>query len=164
MAYAGWHIIEANFPTTEQSLWDIKGRFPHPSLWQNIQEGAGSRLCLPKPPDLKTYSSLGEMHCHDVRSRKDPLEEGMATHSSILAWRIPWTEEPGRLQSMGSQRVRRDWSDLVCMRVLSSGKTTKCGQDNNLSMPFMLEHWLADGYQPAAGRHSNYHCKWEAAV
>ena len=32
---------------------------------------------------------------------KDPLEEGMATHSSILAWRIPWTEEPGQLQSMG---------------------------------------------------------------
>jgi len=36
----------------------------------------------------------------------DPLEEGIATHSGILAWRIPWTEEPGRLQSMGSQRVR----------------------------------------------------------
>ena len=35
----------------------------------------------------------------------DPLEEGMATHSSILAWRIPWTEEPGGLQSMGPQRV-----------------------------------------------------------
>ena len=35
----------------------------------------------------------------------DPLEEGMATHFSILAWRIPWTEEPGGLQSMGSQRV-----------------------------------------------------------
>ena len=34
----------------------------------------------------------------------DPLEEGMATHSSILAWRSPWTEEPGRLQCMGSQR------------------------------------------------------------
>ena len=41
-----------------------------------------------------------------VRSlgREDPLEEGMATHSSLLAWRIPWTEEPGRLQSMGSGR------------------------------------------------------------
>ena len=39
-----------------------------------------------------------------VRSlgREDPLEEGMATHSSILAWRIPWTEEPGGLQSMGA--------------------------------------------------------------
>ena len=44
-----------------------------------------------------------------VRSlaREDPLEEGMATHSSILSWKIPWTEEPGRLQSMGSQRVVR---------------------------------------------------------
>ena len=38
-------------------------------------------------------------------AREDPLEKGMATHSSILAWRIPWTEEPGGLQSMGSQRV-----------------------------------------------------------
>ena len=39
---------------------------------------------------------------------EDPLEEGMATHSSILAWKIPRTEEPGRLQSMGLQRVGRD--------------------------------------------------------
>ena len=39
---------------------------------------------------------------------EDPLEKGMATHSSILAWRIPWTEEPGRLLSMGSQRVGHD--------------------------------------------------------
>ena len=39
---------------------------------------------------------------------EDPLEEGMATHSSILAWRIPWTEEPSRLQSMGLQGVRHD--------------------------------------------------------
>ena len=40
--------------------------------------------------------------------QEDPLEKGMATHSSILAWRIPWTEEPGRLQSMLLQRVRQD--------------------------------------------------------
>ena len=40
--------------------------------------------------------------------QEDPLEKGMATHSSILAWRIPQTEEPGRLQSMGSQRVEHD--------------------------------------------------------
>ena len=39
---------------------------------------------------------------------EDSLEEGMATHSSILAWRIPWTEESGGLQSRGSQRVRHD--------------------------------------------------------
>ena len=47
-----------------------------------------------------------------VRSlgQEDPLEKEMATHCSILAWRIPWTEEPGRLQSMRSQRVRQDWA------------------------------------------------------
>ena len=52
-----------------------------------------------------------------VRSlgQEDPLEKEMATHSSILAWRIPWTEEPGGLQSMGSQRVGHDWatSDVI---------------------------------------------------
>ena len=40
--------------------------------------------------------------------QEEPLEKGMATHSSILAWRIPWTEEPGGLQSMESQRVGHD--------------------------------------------------------
>ena len=49
---------------------------------------------------------------------EDPLEEGMAVHSSILAWRIPWTEEPGWLQSMASQRVEHDWSDLAQTRTL----------------------------------------------
>ena len=44
---------------------------------------------------------------------KDPLEEEMTTHSSILAWKIPWTEEPGGLQSMGSQRVGHEHA---CMR------------------------------------------------
>ena len=44
---------------------------------------------------------------------EDPLEEGMATHSSVLAWRIPWTEKPDGLQSIGSQRVRYDWSNLA---------------------------------------------------
>ena len=39
-----------------------------------------------------------------------PLEKGMATHASILAWRIPWREEPGGLQSMGSQRAGQDWT------------------------------------------------------
>ena len=41
---------------------------------------------------------------------EDPLKWGMTTHSSILVWRIPWTEEPGRLQSMGSQRVSHNWA------------------------------------------------------
>ena len=43
-------------------------------------------------------------------SWEDPLEKGTATHASVLAWRIPWTGEPGRLQPMGSQRVGHDWA------------------------------------------------------
>ena len=50
----------------------------------------------------------------------------MATHSSILAWEIPWTEGTGGLQSMGSQRVRQDWSDLACICLFILGAAT-CG-------------------------------------
>ena len=49
--------------------------------------------------------------------QEDPLEKAMSTHSSILAWRIPWTEEPGGLQSMGSQRVRHNWLTLSLFTV-----------------------------------------------
>ena len=54
--------------------------------------------------------SLATMRETRVRSlgQEDPLEKEMATHSSILAWRIPWTEEPGGLQFIGSQRARQD--------------------------------------------------------
>ena len=49
---------------------------------------------------------------------EDPLEKEMAAHSSILAWKSPWTEEPGGLQSIGSQRVRHDWT-TVCTQTES---------------------------------------------
>ena len=62
-------------------------------------------VCQCRRPRRPSIRSLGQ---------EDPLEEGMAAHSSILVWRIPWTEEPGRLQSVGSQRVRYDWSNLAC--------------------------------------------------
>ena len=52
---------------------------------------------------------------------EDPLEEDMATHSNICAWRIPWIEKPGRLQSIVSQRVGHDdWSDLAAVAVMFS--------------------------------------------
>ena len=59
---------------------------------------------------VKNPPIVQEIHKIQVQSlgQEDPLEEEMAPHSSILAWRIPWTEEPGGLQSMGSQRVRHD--------------------------------------------------------
>ena len=53
---------------------------------------------------VKNLSAVRENQIQSL-GREDPLEKGMATHSCILAWRTPWTEEPGRLQSIGLQRV-----------------------------------------------------------
>ena len=61
--------------------------------------------CLP-PMQETRVQSLGW---------EDPLEKEMVTHSSILVWRIPWMEKPGRLQSMGSQRVRHDWATSLLL-------------------------------------------------
>ena len=70
-----------------------KSHFPHSSVMKNLPAMQETLVLL-----------LGQ---------EDPLEKEMATHSSILAWRVPWTEEPGRLQFIGSHRVRHDWSDLA---------------------------------------------------
>ena len=62
------------------------------------------------PLVAQTVKSLPAMRETHVRSlgQESPLEKGMATHSSVLAWQIPWTEEPGGLQSTGSQRIEHD--------------------------------------------------------
>ena len=60
--------------------------------------------------------------------QEDPLEEGMATHSSILAGKIAWTEEPGGLQSMGSHRVRHNWSNWAGMMYKEDPTTDKAEQ------------------------------------
>ena len=58
---------------------------------------------------VKRLSAMWENQVWSL-GQEDPLEKEMATHSSTLAWKIPWIEEPGRLQSMGSKRVRHDWA------------------------------------------------------
>ena len=58
---------------------------------------------------VKNLPAIQETQVQSV-GQKDPLEKGMATHSSILTWKIPWTEEPGGLLSIGSHRVRQDWA------------------------------------------------------
>ena len=65
---------------------------------------------FPGGSGVKNPPAIQEMQETQVLSpdQEDPLEEGMATHSSILAWRIPWTEEPGGVQSMESQTIRND--------------------------------------------------------
>ena len=63
--------------------------------------------CLSSKESSCNVGDLQEMWVLSM-GQEDPLEKGIATRSSTLAWEIPWTEEPGRLQSMGSQRVRHD--------------------------------------------------------
>ena len=67
--------------------------------------------------------------------REDPQEGGMTAHSRILAWRIPWTEEPGGLQSSGSRKVGHDWSDWASTR----GALSDVPQGHKLPLPWKLE-------------------------
>ena len=65
------------------------------------------RKGFPGVSAVKNPPAIQEVQVRSL-GQEDPLEDGMATHSTILAWRIPWTEEPGGLQSIGSQRVTHD--------------------------------------------------------
>ena len=66
---------------------------------------------------VKHLSTMWETRVQSL-GREDLLEKEMATHSSILAWKIPWAEKPGRLQSMGSQRVGHDWATSLSLLIL----------------------------------------------
>ena len=87
--------------------------------WEETEESPGCKSSLHYYqilglgrgfPGSSNIKNLPSVQVTPVRSlgREDPLEKGMVTHSSILAWRIPWTEEPDGLWSMGLQRVRHD--------------------------------------------------------
>ena len=89
---------------------------------------------------VKNLPAMQEMWVPSL-GQEDPLEEGLETHSSILAWRIPWTEEPDGLQSMGSQRVRHDWSDLAFMHAQSNSTWITLG----FSFCFLLKPLVNSG-------------------
>ena len=78
---------------------------------------------------VKSLPEIGEARVWSL-GQEDPLKKEMATHSSSLAWKIPWTEEPGGLQSMESQRVGHDWETNTFSR--SKGNAN----DNKNKMPF----------------------------
>ena len=78
---------------------------PHGGQYQHLSTDGGLlRWPSPKEPTC----NAGDIEPGSIIGREDLLEEGMATHSFILAWRGPWTEEPDGLQPMGSQRVGHD--------------------------------------------------------
>ena len=93
--------------------WPIKLSFVPFLFFPAVQDPIRTSLVA------QTVKRLPTMWESRVRSlgRKDPLKKEMATHSSILAWKIPWAEDPGRLQSMGSQRVGHDWATSLTQAV-----------------------------------------------
>ena len=103
--------------------WEVEvgsRRLPKNNLAGRVRSGGdlGGSLASGFPGGASGKESACRCRRHKSRGVRstggeDPTEEGIATHSSILAWRIPWVEEPGGLQSIGSQKVRLDWSYLA---------------------------------------------------
>ena len=96
-----------------------------PGSGKCLRGGQGNLLqysCLENPIGQRSLAGHS-LWCHSirhnwsdlVRTHDLKLEKAVATHSCALAWKIPWTEEPGRLQSMGSQRVRHDWATSLSL-------------------------------------------------
>ena len=87
---------------------------PHvASLWPPLLLSSFSfKRGFPSGSVIKNLPANTEIQVRSL-GWEDPLEEGMATHSSVLAWKVPWTEEPGRPESVGSRRVRHEWSDYA---------------------------------------------------
>ena len=85
-------------------------RNSEPMLFQWLTCFCEANLWKWNSPVAQMIKRLRTMRETRVQSlgQEDPLEKEMATHSSILSWKIPWTDDPGRLQSIGSQRVRHD--------------------------------------------------------
>ena len=114
-------------PTASPSRWSKKGwthnygnDFHRPCFLKNVKVRCllnVSEMTWASPVTQHKESTCSAGDTGDMGSipgLEDPLKEEMATHSSILAWKIPWTERPGRLWCIGLQRVRHSWRDLVC--------------------------------------------------
>ena len=90
--------------------------------------------------------------------QEDPLEEGMATQSSTLPWRIPWTEEPGSLQPIGLQRVRHNWSDLARMHTTISTQLCYLWIEKGASFRCQLDFPDHKFQLKAYSSHTSLHC------
>jgi len=141
------------------------------------------RWTFPMTQAVKNPSAMQEVQVQSLGG-EDPLKEEMATHSSILAWKIPWTEKPGGLQFIGSPRVRHNWSDFAHTHTWSKTFVhVGCGLTSQpvvspwipRSFPWRLEvgrcltrtHWVlrvnvSSGQLPAIASWKNYRRVFQA--
>ena len=114
-------------------VWGLTFRFGHNMLSHIMVRASQVTLVVKNPPanegDIRDVGSILGSGRSSGR--------GHGNRTSILAWRIPWTEEPGRLQSIGLQRVGHDWSDLACMRAC---RTEMCWLSCNLQFVVLVKY------------------------
>ena len=146
---AFWELDEGQFGVTSVRIcsWHSK----EPWAWCCFQAATASDVWWGKDaPSIicraslvaQTVKHLPAMQETQVRSldQEDPLEKGMATHSSTLAWKIPQMEEPGRLQSMGSQRVGHDWATSLFFLFYCWQRRTDCCCHCGFLSLLVIEH------------------------
>ena len=105
---------------------------------------------------VKGLSTMRETQVQSL-GWEDPLEKDLAIHSSTLAWKIPWTEEPGRLQSMGSQKVRHDSATSLSLSESTKIAKQNLGKGIMTGVSIWLSRWLNGGDVGSIsgwGRHS----------
>ena len=101
--FCAWHLVGfVHFKSLDKVFFSFKPKFP---LFVTETNSCPHILFF-----CFRSRTLNWIYAHSYQIRSQHLEEGMAPHSSILVWRIPWIEEPGGLQSRGLQRVGHDWS------------------------------------------------------
>ena len=117
--HLSWSALEISYITVSQDAMSPK---PLTTLSEGCEEISvtlsGSKLLPSGSRPSSDWQHLPLLSLTDAFLRFSPqysLEKAMATHSSTLAWKIPWMEEPGGLQSMGSQRVRHDWATSLSL-------------------------------------------------
>ena len=99
-----WRNIKSLFWAIRKLINDGKLRTDH---WERYLEHEGQIYIGAIEPPVNARDAVESL------GQEDPLEEEMATHSSVLAWEIPWTEEPGGLPCLGSQRAGHDWGTNI---------------------------------------------------
>ena len=159
-----WKTILEDLQTASVRCDGWQGSGDHPDSGMDPRRGGGQAESLPTETLTAETSFLEDKERkHHVipvwgRTRFYPEERAMAPHSRTLAWKIPWTEEPGGLQSMGSLQVRYDWATSLSLSCIGggNGNPLQCSCLENLrdqgawKLPFMGSHRVGQDWSDLA--------------
>ena len=156
-----WVWVEFPFEIGFLKLWPVLHCFSIPSPRSFLEGPCHLQARNLVAQMVKCMSTVRETWVRSL-GREDPLEKEMAIYSSTIAWKIPWTEEPGRLQSMGSQRVGHDWAtSLNLCEMPQSASTTVVDTRNVRTGAVLPPACPSDNSQAESQRLLCLGWKWE---